>query len=95
MVKVILRTANTGQMLFCGLWIFVTSGRSLPPPLGGVSRARPLSSLLGSLRLSSLVCHPLLLQPFYCGESAQRRPEDDETAPLKGNFSILFDINVG
>lgn len=70
----------------------VTCAPSPPPPLGGVNRARPLSSLSGSLRLSftGLSSTPPLLQPFYRGASAQRRPEDAETAPLKGNSAFLW-----
>lgn len=70
-----------------------------PPPLGGVSRARPL--LLSPRQppplFPGLSSTPLLLQPFYRGPSAQRRLEDAETAPLKGIAAFLLStlIRVG
>lgn len=51
------------------------------------------SPLPASLRLSifpGLSSTPPLLQPFYRGASLQQRPEDAETAALKGNSAFLL-----
>lgn len=63
-----------------------------PHPSTGLTEPAP-SSLPASLRLSifpGLSSTPPLLQPFYRGASVQQRPEDAETAALKGNSSFLL-----
>lgn len=62
-----------------------------PHPSTGLTEPAP-SSLPASLRLSifpGLSSTPPLLQPFYWGAS-QQRPEDAETAALKGNSGFLL-----
>lgn len=65
---------------------------SHPHPSTGLTAPAP-SPLPASLRLSifpGLSSTPPLLQPFYCGALVQQRPEDAETAALKGNCPFLF-----
>lgn len=50
----------------------------------------PLSLRQPPPLFSGLSSTLLLLQPFYRGASAQRRPEDAETVPLKGNAFLLL-----